>query len=597
MFDKLNVRNRLTIGLVINILLLFGVGLLSLLNVQNMKNQVERIFKSGVLQIENLFEIRYAVSNNLSKTLHKLGDNQISKEQGASELKTEKTELSKDWQEYISDNHIFTTDENLAKRNLHVEELRPKMEKILEFINKTEALAMAGDIPTLDQFVTAEFYPLIEPFTETLGDLIRLHLNDAHLEYQDALNRSYWLTIATTAFLITALALALFLAWLLTRSIVDPLQYAADSVDRISEGDVNFEIHSQSGGEFGTLLNAVSNMVDSTKEISSVLTTVAKGDLTREAVPRSEKDILSFSLNDMIRNMRAMIGETKQEVNSQMASTKEIMSSLALLSRGASETASAVTETTTTMEELKQTSHVSVEKAKDVLESIKETLQTAQTSGKALENTISDMSIIKERMNTISSAILKLSEKGLAIAEIMDSVNDIAEQSNLLAVNAAIEAAKAGDSGKGFGVVAQEIRALAEQSKDATLRVKSLLLEIQNATNAAVLATEQGSKAVEKGVAQSMETNSAMKILAEKTSHETQAANQILLSSEQQLIATDQIRIAMTSINDATNQHIIQLQQIEDAIKMLNNIGEALKNSTDRYKLITHTSERYEKNW
>ncbi len=113
------------------------------------------------------------------------------------------------------------------------------------------------------------------------------------------------------------------------------------------------------------------------------------------------------------------------------------------------------------------------------------------------------MKRIQTHMDSIAASIVRLSDQSQAIGEIIASVNDLAEQSNLLAVNAAIEAAKAGEQGKGFAVVAQEVRSLAEQSKQATAQVRNILGDIQKATSAAVMATEQGSKAVEAGVKQS----------------------------------------------------------------------------------------------
>src|SRR4051795_9573994 len=109
------------------------------------------------------------------------------------------------------------------------------------------------------------------------------------------------------------------------------------------------------------------------------------------------------------------------------------------------------------------------------------------------------MGTIREQVQSIADNILALSEQSQQIGEIIATVNDLADQSNLLALNAAIEAARAGEHGKGFAVVAAEIRSLAEQSKEATAQVRRLLGDIQRATNATVLATEEGTKGVEHG--------------------------------------------------------------------------------------------------
>src|SRR2546429_5481422 len=120
---------------------------------------------------------------------------------------------------------------------------------------------------------------------------------------------------------------------------------------------------------------------------------------------------------------------------------------------------------------------------------------------------------IRGQMSSIAESILSLSAQSQAIGAIIASVDDLAAQSKLLAVNAAIEAAKAGEQGKGFAVVAQEVKSLAEQSKQATVQVRKLLNDIQKATSAAVMATEQGNKAVEAGVKQSTEAGGSIRVL------------------------------------------------------------------------------------
>jgi methyl-accepting chemotaxis protein len=164
-------------------------------------------------------------------------------------------------------------------------------------------------------------------------------------------------------------------------------------------------------------------------------------------------------------------------------------------------------------------------------------------------------------------------------------VNDLADQSNLLAVNAAIEAAKAGEQGKGFAVVAQEVRSLAEQSKKATVQVRTILGDIQRATNGAVMATEQGTKAVEAGVKQASQSGESVKALAESVVESSQAATQIAASSQQQLLGMDQVASAMENIKIATTQNIAGAQQSEAAAQNLQDLGHKLKHLVGRYKL------------
>jgi methyl-accepting chemotaxis protein len=187
-------------------------------------------------------------------------------------------------------------------------------------------------------------------------------------------------------------------------------------------------------------------------------------------------------------------------------------------------------------------------------------------------------------MDSVAQSILKLADQGVAIGDIMATVNDLADQSNLLSVNAAIEAARAGEEGAGFRVVAQEIRSLAEQSKQATVQVKALLDEIQKATSAAVLNTEQATKAVRSGVERSEGTARSIRTMAGSIQESAQAAAQIAASAQQQSVGMDQVTFAMQNIHQASAQNVAASRQTESAAQGLQQLGERLKSLVAQYQ-------------
>ncbi|MCP5508685.1 MAG: methyl-accepting chemotaxis protein [Chlamydiales bacterium] len=283
--------------------------------------------------------------------------------------------------------------------------------------------------------------------------------------------------------------------------------------------------------------------------------------------------------------LRSLTNQLQEEVNVLASSSQEIETSISQTSSGTAETASAVTETTTTVEELKQTAQVAADKARNVAEVSKGALSVLESSENALTQTIEGMGYIQSGMETITQSIIKLSEHSQTIGEIIDSVNDLAEQSHLLAVNAAIEAAKAGDQGKGFSVVAQEVRSLAEQSKQATVQVRNILNDIQNATSAAVMATEKGAKAVQDGITHSKQTNDSLKAISKEIKRVAEAASQITISSQQQLVGVEQVTIAMTNIKESSNQQVDHMKQIEIGMNNMNNVSTSLKDLVEEYRL------------
>ncbi len=315
---------------------------------------------------------------------------------------------------------------------------------------------------------------------------------------------------------------------------------------------------------------------------------IAQGDLQSNLEMRSRQDeigLLSKAFAEMVTNLRRMTQELQEGIGMLGTSASEILATTTQIATGAAETATGVSETTTTVEEVKQTAQVASQKAKSVMDGAQRSIQISQTGRKSVEETQAGMNRIREQMEFIAGSIVRLSEQSQAIGEIIATVNDLAEQSNLLAVNAAIEAAKAGEQGKGFAVVAQEVKSLAEQSKQATAQVRGILGDVQKATSAAVMATEQGSKVVEAGVKQSAEVSEAIRQLGESIAEAAQSSTQIAASSQQQVVGMDQVAQAMESIKVASAQNVAGAKQAEAAARQLHDLGEKLKQLVARYHL------------
>jgi methyl-accepting chemotaxis protein len=383
-----------------------------------------------------------------------------------------------------------------------------------------------------------------------------------------------------------AFALLSLVAVFLTRNIAVPLGQLSAAAQKIASGDLSAQVISDGRrDEVGVLAASFTEMTNSLGQMAKVAEQISAGDLTVEVKPKSDKDTLGKAFATMRENLRRVTREIQESISVLSSSAQQIVATTTQVASAATETATAVSETTTTVEEVKQTAQLSSQKAKYVSESAQKVAQVSQGGKKSAAESIDAMKQIREQMESIAESIVRLSEQSQAIGEIMLTVNDLAEQSNLLAVNASIEAAKAGDQGKGFAVVAQEVRNLADQSKQATAQVRSILGEIQKATNAAVMVTEQGSKAVEVGVQQAAKAGESVQQLAESIAEAAQAAAQIAASSQQQMAGMDQVALAMESIKMASTQNVASTKQTESAAKNIDELGRRLKDLVAVYKV------------
>ena len=276
---------------------------------------------------------------------------------------------------------------------------------------------------------------------------------------------------------------------------------------------------------------------------------------------------------DSLRQVLSQIGDTASTLS---AASSEILAATTQQASGSSQQAAAISQTSTTVDEVKVISEQAIKRTQEVVDASQRTLRTSHSGQAAVEDTIGAMTLIKTRVESIAENILALSAQTQQIGEIIASVSDIAAQSNMLALNASVEAARAGEQGKGFAVVAAEVRSLAEQSRQATGQIKSILLNIQDGINNTVMATEEGTKVVDHGMHLASQTGEVIQKLAAAIEEASQTAMQVQAGSQQQATGVEQIALAMQNINQATAQTLASTRQTEKAARELSDLAHSL---------------------
>jgi methyl-accepting chemotaxis protein len=251
---------------------------------------------------------------------------------------------------------------------------------------------------------------------------------------------------------------------------------------------------------------------------------------------------ISSSLSQQIGSAVGMVRSSSTEL--QAAANQQ--------ATGAKEQAAAMTEISTTITELLATSRQIAESAQRVAQNAEQTASAARTGHGTVDTTHESITGIRRQVDQIVSHMLELGKKSQEVGAVLDIVSELAEQTNILAINATIEAAGAGESGKRFAVVADEIRKLADRVGGSTKEVRTLIDDVRSAVNTTVMATETGSKAVDAGSRQFGDVASAFKQISGLVSTATDAAREIELSTKQQSSAVEQVNIAIASVTQAS---------------------------------------------
>ncbi len=306
--------------------------------------------------------------------------------------------------------------------------------------------------------------------------------------------------------------------------------------------------------------------------------------VVKVATDITERKNQELKILKMANSLKDIIKQIAVDSNSVSTGINQLKSTAMSHASSAAEQAASISEISTTIEEIKTTAKQTLEKAKLLGESAKKTNVESEKGQQAIEKMNDSMTVLQEKMNQISSTILSLNDKTQQISEITETVADIARQSKMLALNASIEAAKAGESGKGFTVVASEVKELAEKSQLSTELVQKILQDIRQTAEHAVMVTEEGTKSVDFNTEQVKITGHIILALGEVIESNAMAALQIVSSIREEAVAMEQIDLSMKEVDKVTTVFTSASEQTKEAIVNLSKVCESLNNTASHYK-------------
>ncbi len=338
------------------------------------------------------------------------------------------------------------------------------------------------------------------------------------------------------------------------------------------------------------LTNEGKTVMDSIRKVIEQMTQEAQASLDKratevEATAGTAKTTIVFSTiicllfvsvtGFMIaRSLAAQLGAAVGHVQS---SSAELQAAATQQATGAKQQASAMSEISTTISELGVTSRQIAESAQRVAQIAEQTVTAARAGSGTVDKGQEAIGAIRRQMDLVVNHMLDLGRKSQEIGAVLDIVSELAEQTNILAINATIEATGAGDAGKRFAVVAEEIRKLADRVANSTKGIRVQVEDVRGAVNTTVMATETGAKAVDAGARQFTDVALSFREIAALVGTTTEAAREIELSTKQQATAAEQVRVAVTDVAQATQETETSSSQTLQTASQLANLSRDLR--------------------
>ena len=517
---KISTKLYLLVGLLLG--LSSVIGGMGLYGMKVAVGGLETVYNDRVVPLRDLKEIADAYAVNIVDTTHKVRNNGMSPKEGLASVEQAEKLIAERWKAYLGT--VLVDEEKQL-----VKEIEPRM-KVADFtVANLKTLLREGKQAEIATFAAYELYTSIDPVSDSFSKLVAVQLDVAKREYEQGA-ASYAAIRNTAIALILAGLIAGFgvAAWVIRGSVQKPLAQTQDVAREIAGGNLAVAIPSNRTDEMGVLLGSLSGMRDGLRKMVSDLKTNAEG----------------------VASAAGQLSSASEQVAGATAHQSEAASAMA----------AAVEEMTVSI------NHVS-DSAREAHGVTAGTGEQSQAGSRVIEDTVVEMQKISATVGEAAQTIQAMGESSQKISGIVQVIKDVAEQTNLLALNAAIEAARAGEQGRGFAVVADEVRKLAERTAQATAEIGGMIDEVQSSARAAVGTMQEAVGRVEGGVSLASRAAESMRGISEGAQRVVGSVNDISNALKEQSVASNDIaanveKIAqMSEENSAATKEAAQTAQ------------------------------------
>jgi methyl-accepting chemotaxis protein WspA len=377
------------------------------------------------------------------------------------------------------------------------------------------------------------------------------------------------------------------IAFFIIRDITLPLAQVVATANQIATGDLAVTSLSQDRkDELGVLGRAFDRMVSALKETVGVAERIASGDLSVAVSPRSERDALGQTLGHMVDKLSRLVAEVQRSNVQVNTSVNEIAATAKQQQVTTSEIAATTTEIGATSKEISATSKDLVKTMSEVSAVAEQTATLAGSGQVGLTRMEETMRHVMDAAGAINAKLAVLNEKAANINQVVTTITKVADQTNLLSLNAAIEAEKAGEYGRGFAVVATEIRRLADQTAVATYDIEQMVKEIQSAVSAGVMGMDKFSEEVRRGIQDVQQVGEQLSQIIHQVQALAPRFEAVSEGMRAQATGAEHITQALAQLSDAAQQTVEALRQSNQAIDGLNQAATGMRSGVSRFKLV-----------
>jgi methyl-accepting chemotaxis protein len=357
----------------------------------------------------------------------------------------------------------------------------------------------------------------------------------------------------------------------------------AGVAEHLADGDLHVAVEPLSAKD--TMGHALRRMVDNLTTVAKLADQIAGGDLRVEAKPVSTQDVMGNALAKMIANLSVLTGHVQKAAIVMNTSVTDIAATSKEQQATTSEVAATTTEIGATSKEIYTTSKELLKAVNEVTTGAEETANLANSGQSALARMEDTMGLFTEAVGSINGKLAVLNEKAANINQVVTTITKVADQTNLLSLNAAIEAEKAGEYGRGFAVVATEIRRLADQTAVASFDIEQMVKEMQSAVAAGVMGMDKFGEQVRRGVNEVQQVSTHLAQIIQQVQALTPRFSAVHEGMQAQAVGADQITQALSQLSEATQQTADSLRQSNVSIEQLHDASRGMLTSLDGFKL------------